>query len=111
MSRAFVKELDADDLQELPERPLSEHPNDVTAAGLAQIEQALAGASEAYSAARASADRAALAVAGRDFRYWFARRATACVVPASIDCSEVRFGTSVTILRDYGREQTFRDRR
>jgi hypothetical protein len=51
MSRAFVKELDADDLEELPERPLSKHPNDVTAAALAQIEQALAAASEAYAAA------------------------------------------------------------
>jgi transcription elongation GreA/GreB family factor len=108
MSRAFVKELDADDLEEFPERPLSEHPNDVAAAGLAQIEQALAAASEAYAAARASTDRAALAAAGRDFRYGLARRATACVVPAPIDCSEVRFGTSVTILRDDGREQTFR---
>ena len=108
MSRAFVKELDADDLEELPERPLSKHPNDVTAAGLVQIEQALAAASEAYAAARASADRAALAAASRDFRYWFARRTTARVVRAAIDCSEVRFGTSVTILRDDGREQTFR---
>ncbi|WP_371259160.1 transcription elongation factor [Bradyrhizobium sp. WSM1743] len=108
MSRAFVRELDADDLEELPERPLSKHPNDVTAAGLAQIEQALAAAGEVYAAARASADRAALAAASRDFRYWFARRATVRVVPAAVDCSEVRFGTSVTILRDDGREQTFR---
>jgi hypothetical protein len=68
MSRAFVN--DADYLEELPERPISEHPNDVTEAGLAQIEQALAAASEAYAAAQASADRAALAAAGRDLRYW-----------------------------------------
>jgi hypothetical protein len=75
------RELDADDLEEFPDRPLSEYPNDVTAAGLAQIEQALAAAGKAYAAARASTDRAALAAAGRDFRYWLARRATACVVP------------------------------
>jgi transcription elongation GreA/GreB family factor len=100
MSRAFVK--DADYLEELPERPVSEHPNDVTEAGLAQIEHALAAASEAY------ADRAALAAAGRDLRYWSARRATARVVPAPTDHSEARFGTSVTIVRDDGREQTFR---
>jgi hypothetical protein len=67
MSRAFVK--DADYLEELPERPVSEHPNDVTEAGLAQIEHALAAASEAYAAAQASADRAALAAAGLDLRY------------------------------------------
>ena len=30
------------------------------------------------------------------------------MVPTPIDRSEVRFGTSVTILRDDGREQTFR---
>ena len=46
MSRAFVKDQDADYL-ELPDRPVSEHPNDVTEAGLAQIEDALAKASEA----------------------------------------------------------------
>jgi hypothetical protein len=37
MSRAFV----IDNLEELPERPISEHPNVVTEAGLAQIEDAL----------------------------------------------------------------------
>jgi transcription elongation GreA/GreB family factor len=107
MSRAFVKELDTDYFEELPERPVSEHPNGVTAAGLAQIEHALAAASEAYAAAQTSADRAALAAAGRDLRYWSARRATARFVPALIDRSEVRFGASVTIQRDDGREQTF----
>jgi transcription elongation GreA/GreB family factor len=106
LSRAFVK--DADYLEELPERPVSEHPNDVTESGLAQIEHALAAASEAYAVAQASADRAALAAARRDLRYWSARRATARVVPAPTDHSEVRFGTSATIVRDDGREQTFR---
>jgi transcription elongation GreA/GreB family factor len=108
MSRAFVKEQDVDHLEDLPERPVSEHPNDVTEAGLAQIERAVTAASEAYASAQASADRAALATAGRDLRYWTARRATARVVPAPTDHSEVRFGTSVTIVRDDGREQTFR---
>jgi len=103
MSRAFVK--DAEYLEELPERPVSQHPNDVTEAGLAQIEHALAAASEAYANAQASADRAALGAAGRDLRYWTARRATARVVPAPTDRSEVRFGALVTIVRDDGREQ------
>ena len=58
MSRAFVKEQDVDYL-EMPERPVSEHPNDVTEAGLAQIENALAAAKDAYAIAQASADRAA----------------------------------------------------
>jgi transcription elongation GreA/GreB family factor len=107
MSRAFVKEQDVDYL-EMPERPVSEHPNDVTEAGLKQIEDALAKASEAYAVAQASADRAALAAAGRDLRYWTARRASARIVSTPADTSEVRFGASVTIRRDDGREQTFR---
>src|SRR6266403_3247921 len=107
MSRAFVKEQDVDYL-EMPERPVSEHPNDVTEAGLKQIEDALAKASEAYAVAQASADRAALAAAGRDLRYWTARRASARIVATPADTSEVRFGASVTIRRDDGREQTFR---
>src|SRR5205814_1173504 len=65
MSRAFVREQDADYLEDLPERPVSEHRNDVTEAGLAQIEAALAAASEAYSQARTAGDREALAAAGR----------------------------------------------
>jgi len=107
MSRAFVKDQDADYV-ELPDRPVSEHPNDVTEAGLAQIEDALATASDAYAVAQASADRAAIAAARRDLRYWTARRATARIVPAPADTSEVWFGASVTIRRDDGREQTFR---
>jgi transcription elongation GreA/GreB family factor len=107
MSRAFVKEQDVDYL-EMPERHVSEHPNDVTEAGLKQIEDALAKASEAYAVAQASADRAALAAAGRDLRYWTARRASAQIVATPADTSEVRFGASVTIRRDDGREQTFR---
>ena len=108
MSRAFVREKDVDYLEVLPERPISEHPNDVTETGLTQIEHALAAASEAYIAAQASTDRAALAAAGRDLRYWTSRRATARVVSEPTDRSEVRFGTAVTIMRDDGREQTFR---
>jgi transcription elongation GreA/GreB family factor len=108
MSRAFVKEHDGDSIEDLPERPVSEHPNDVTEAGLAQIEQALAAAGEAHAKAQAATDRAAIAAAGRDLRYWTARRATARVVPAPKAPFEVRFGTSVTIMRDDGREQTFR---
>jgi transcription elongation GreA/GreB family factor len=108
MSRAFVREQDADYLEDLPERPVSEHRNDVTEAGLAQIEAALATASEAYSRARTAGDHEALAAAGRDLRYWTARRATARVVPAPVGVSEVRFGSLVTIMRDDGREQIFR---
>ena len=43
MSRAFVKENDLEHAgTDLPERPQSEHPNYVTPAGLAQLQQQLA---------------------------------------------------------------------
>jgi transcription elongation GreA/GreB family factor len=106
MSRAFVK--DADEVEELPDRPISEHHNDVTKQGLQQIETALAAAQEAYAAAQAKGDREGLSVAGRDLRYWTARRSTAVVAPAPDDNSVVRFGHTVTIARDDGREQTFK---
>jgi len=106
MSRAFIKESD-DDL-ELPDRPVSEHPNDVTAEGLAQIETSLAMARQAVAEAQSSGDRSALAQASRDLRYWTARRATAHLVPPTEEKDVVRFGATVTIRRDDGREQTFR---
>ena len=61
MSRAFVREQDLDTSENLPERPISEHPNDVTQSGMAQIEDALAAAKRAYALAQASNDRACLA--------------------------------------------------
>jgi transcription elongation GreA/GreB family factor len=108
MSRAFVKDTDADAVEDLPDRPVSEHPNDVTAEGLVQIEAAVAAAQAALAAAREAEDRAAMAQASRDLRYWSARRATAHVVPDADDSTQVRFGGAVTIRRDDGREQTFR---
>jgi len=108
MSRAFVKEQDIDAVPDLPDRPVSEHPNDVTPEGLAQIEAEMSSAQKALAAAQQAEDLAAIASASRDFRYWAARRATAHVVPKSDDVTSVHFGGTVTILRDDGREQTFR---
>ena len=59
MSRAFVK--DADAIDELPDRPISGHPNEVTREGLRQIESALTAAQEAYAAAQVVGDREGLA--------------------------------------------------
>ena len=59
--------------------------NDVTPEGLAQIDAELALARTAYAAAQKSNDRAGLASALRDMRYWASRRATAQIVlPAGI---------------------------
>ena len=108
MSRAFVKEQDLESSEDLPDRQISELPNDVTIEGMAQIEAALAAARAAYAFAQAGDDRSALAAASRDLRYWSARHATARVVINSDDIARVHFGSAVTILRDDGREQTFR---
>jgi hypothetical protein len=57
MSRAFVKESDTAPV-ELPERPISPHPNWVTAAGLAALEREIARLQSAQAAARAGGDQA-----------------------------------------------------
>jgi transcription elongation GreA/GreB family factor len=106
MSRAFVK--DSEEVADLPDRPISDHPNDVTAEGLHQIEEALAAAQAAQAAAQSAGDRAALASARRDVRYWSARRATAAVIPEPTDNSVVRLGHTVTIVREDDRRQTYR---
>jgi transcription elongation GreA/GreB family factor len=109
MSRAFVKESDGSEaFEELPDRPISQHPNLVTPEGLARMEETLARLHEQHAQAQASDDRAALAHLGRDLRYWTARRSTAHVVPGPEDSSKVQFGSTVTIVRDDGRRQTFR---
>jgi len=105
MSRAFVNEDDF--VEDLPDRLIPEHPNLVTANGLALIEAAFQTARRDYGEAQATGDRGALASAGRDLRYWSARRASAQLVSVDPDHDAVQFGTSVTILRDDGREQSF----
>jgi len=109
MSRAFVKEPDgAEAFEELPDRPISEHSNLVTPQGLAQIENNLTRLHEQHAQAQSAGDRAALASVGRDLRYWTARRSTAQVMPPPEDTAKVQFGSTVTIVRDDDRRQTFR---
>jgi transcription elongation GreA/GreB family factor len=102
MSRAFVKESDAAAI-ELPDRPVSHHPNLVTPAGLAAIEREVAHYAKAQAAALAAADKAAVAAAQRELRYWGARRATAQLVEPPADTSKVQFGATVTLRRQDGR--------
>lgn len=112
MSVAFTREEDLEaTAADLPDRPISPHPNLVTSQGLAQIEVELAAARAAYTAAQAAgsieADRTAMARATRDLRYWSARRGTAQLVEAPPD-GNVRFGDTVTIEREDGRTQSWR---
>src|SRR5262249_31180477 len=95
-----------------PDRPISQHPNLVTASGLAAIEAELAAARAAYAAAQAeggiSADRTAMARATRDLRYWQARRASAQLTEPDGPAEAVQFGRTVEIEREDGRRQAFR---
>jgi transcription elongation GreA/GreB family factor len=106
MSRAFTKE--GDYVDQLPDRPISAHPNKVTERGLALIEAALETARREYAEAQTSGDRDALAKAGRELRYWTARRSTAQVASTPQDDGSVHFGSCVAIVRADGRRQSFR---
>lgn len=107
MSRAFVKEDDgADQPDDLPDRVISPHPNLVTAEGLAAIDAELARLHD--QAAGLDEDKTARAHNARDVRYWSARRASAQVMEPPEDAGEVRFGSTVVVVRDDGRRQTFR---
>jgi len=113
MSVAFTKEQDYEaTAADLPDRPVSLHPNLVTPEGLAMIDAELSAAQAAYRAAQTAGDvaedRTAMARATRDLRYWTSRRATAQLVEQELGTGKVVFGGRVTFERDDGREQTFR---
>ncbi|HEX4198106.1 MAG TPA: transcription elongation factor GreA [Caulobacteraceae bacterium] len=116
MSVAFTREEDSEAAAaDLPDRPVSAHPNLVTPEGLAQLEAGLEAARAAYAAAQSdtqgegvSADRTAMARATRDLRYYGARRASAQLMAPPADASQVAFGSTVTFEREDGRTQRFR---
>jgi len=114
MSRGFVKE---DDLEhagtDLPERPLSPHPNYVTPLGLRQLQQQ---ATELEQMRQQLAPRKEdpvvnqkLAVVERDLRYFQARLESAIPVdPAQQDGDSVLFGACVTVEDENGDMHEFR---
>jgi transcription elongation GreA/GreB family factor len=106
MSRAFVKETD--EITPLPERPVSPYPNYVTEQGLVAMEAELARLAAAYAQAQAADDRDAQASLGRDLRYWQQRRASAELFRPTEGNDQVQFGSTVTIRRDDGRQQSWR---
>jgi len=108
MSRAFIKEDTGEGLENLPDRPVSEHRNFVTPEGLAAIEANVERLNAAYAEAQTSADRAALQKVARDLRYWSQRQASAELMPEPADAGTVRFGSRVTLLRADGRRVTYR---
>lgn len=108
MSKAFTKEPEGGDVyDDLPDRPVSPH-NLVTPKGLELIEAELARLHREHAEAHDADDRALLAKINRDLRYWTSRRATAQVMEPPTDATEVHFGSTVSILREDGRRQTYR---
>jgi transcription elongation GreA/GreB family factor len=113
VSVAFTKEDSAETASEtmLPERPIPDGPNLVTASGLALLEQQLADATAAYQAALTIEDvnerRRQAASPYRDLRYLSERIRTAQVVQPPEGNEVVTFASRVTIERDDGRTQTF----
>ena len=114
MSVAFVKEESAETAAEtqLPDRPISPHPNLVTQAGLAAMEAQLREAREAFEAANAIEDinerRRQAAGPARDIRYLVERLRTAQLMSPPVSNETVAFGSTVTFNRDDGRVQTYR---
>ena len=114
MSVAFTREESAEKAAEveLPDRPISPHPNLVTASGLDALTNAMRESRTAYDAAQRIEDaterRRAVAVASRDMRYFAERVRTAQLVTPPADFGAVAFGHRVTFRRGDGRRQAFK---
>jgi transcription elongation GreA/GreB family factor len=107
MSIAFVREKEGGEaFEDLPDRPVSPHPNFVTPEGLAFIDAELDRLHTEH-AGLSPDDKANMARVNRDLRYWTARRNSAQVVEQPPG-DTVHFGSTVTIARDDDDEQTFR---
>ncbi len=114
MSVAFTKEESAETASEtqLPNRPISDHPNLVTSDGLRKLQDALREAQSAYEATQGVEDvnerRRLGAIPLRDVRYFAERVRTAQVMPDPTRVDIVAFGSTVTFNRSDGRVQEYR---
>jgi transcription elongation GreA/GreB family factor len=108
MSRAFVRENDGAEVpQDLPERPVSPHPNFVTARGLQQIEDHIRELEAAREEPKRSEDKDALARVDRELRYWQQRKSSAKLVEPEAAPTKVRFGVRVTLRFEEGRQRSY----
>ena len=104
MSRAFVKESDSDAAGDLPELPLSEHPNYVTPHGLTLLRERLDQTRRRLAGIDPSAEGSALEIghAEREQRWLQSRLMSAIpvMVPASSD--RAGFGATVDLVDEDG---------
>ena len=114
MSVAFTKEESSETAAEtqLPDRPISPHPNLVTLNGLKQLQANLEAARAAFEAANAIEDvnekRRQQAAPLREARYFAGRVHTAEMIPDPVSHDVVAFGSTVTYARDGRPPQTYR---
>lgn len=108
MSRAFVKEGDGADGEELAELQVSPHRNLVTADGWRQIEETVERLRAELGAARAADDRATIRRTQRDLRYWTLRQRTAERVQVAPPTGKARFGSAVTLEKSDGSQVVYR---
>lgn len=113
MSVAFTKEESSETAAEtqLPDRPISPHPNLVTETGLQQLRSELETARKAFEAAAGIEDvnerRRQQATPLRDARYFAERVRTAQVMAEPSSPGTVEFGATVTFSRDDRPPQTY----
>jgi transcription elongation GreA/GreB family factor len=113
MSRAFVKELDGAEAEdELPDRPQGDHPNYATPAGLLRLEASIATAAQERERLAGQTDDigagARVKALDRELRYLRARvDRTVVVDPAAQSHADIRFGATVTLAADDGREHRY----
>jgi transcription elongation GreA/GreB family factor len=108
MSRAFVREQDGSEVPgDVPERPVSAHPNFVTARGLQQIENRIKELEAARDDAKSREDQDGASRIERDLRYWAQRKASARLIEPEAAPSKVRFGVRVTVRYDDGTERGY----
>jgi transcription elongation factor GreB len=112
MSRAFVKEPDEGVPDELPDRPISEHRNYVTPAGLRELQEKAGRLETQRLELLARQDEGfaghELAPVDRDLRYCAARLASAILVDLAGQAKDqVQFGAAVTVEQPDGARRTF----
>lgn len=113
MSRAFVKGDDSDlSGEELPERPISPHPNYVTAEGLEQLRRRYEELTQRHAELKAAGedfDKPKLIEIERDLRYYAQRLESAIPVdPSKEPQDEVHFGATVESEDEEGKVHRFK---
>lgn len=93
--------------EDIPERPVSERPNFVTARGLQLIEAQVRDLEREREQAKLEDDKLALARIDRDLRYWQQRKSSARLTEPETPPVKVRFGMRVALREDDGNERQF----